>query len=40
MFPKFYIYKITFSNGATYTGCHIERKENDSYNLERINGKN
>ena len=31
MFPKYYVYKITFSNNATYIGCHIEKKENDGY---------
>lgn len=29
--PKFYIYKITFDNGATYIGSHIQYKENDGY---------
>lgn len=29
--PLFYIYKITFSNGATYIGSHIQYKTNDNY---------
>lgn len=29
--PLFYIYKITFSNGATYIGSHIQYKTNDEY---------
>lgn len=29
--PKFYIYKITFDDGSTYVGSHIEYKENDGY---------
>ena len=29
--PKFYIYKITFSDGSTYIGSHIQYKENDKY---------
>lgn len=28
---KFYIYRLTFSSGATYIGQHIEKKENDKY---------
>ena len=31
MWPKFYIYKITFSDNSTYIGSHIQYKENDNY---------
>lgn len=27
----YYIYKLTFTSGATYIGSHVRRKENDSY---------
>ena len=28
---KYYIYKVTFEDGSTYVGSHIQNKENDSY---------
>lgn len=31
LFPKFYIYKITFDSGKTYVGQHTQYVENDSY---------
>ena len=31
IFPKFYIYKLTFNSGATYIGQHTQYKENDNY---------
>ena len=31
VFPKFYIYKLTFNSGATYIGQHTQYKENDNY---------
>lgn len=33
---KFYIYRLTFENGATYIGEHLEKKENDGYYNKKL----
>ena len=27
----YYVYKLTFSTGETYVGCHVQKKSNDKY---------
>lgn len=29
--PLYYVYKLTFSTGETYVGCHVQKKSNDRY---------
>lgn len=36
---KYYIYKITFEDGSTYVGSHIQNKENDDYITSSVYAK-